>query len=451
MAYGQRLDNDQGGGWRARYKRPDGTWGSKSGFTSEKAAEDWGNEQEALIRRHMWIDPRDGDTPFGTFAPEILEAVAPRLEPSTLAKYRSHLDTHLLPQWSAWPMIGIFNNYVEIEKWVSELHEDYAESTVSSVFATFSTMMNAAVRARCIPANPCSGIRVTSGEYESDRLVASPVQALRAAMRLHGTAGLSGLVLCLMDLYTGARWGELAGQQRHEYDRERQAIGIQQPLKEIGGQLFKGGRRVGPGGHIEGAPAATTRKPTRGAKAKKKGRTKSPAGTRWVSLPPSIAILYETLMDSHDNPFVFCTPDGNALRRSNFRQRYWRPAWDGIEPDDPRADDHVPAILSFFSFHEGRHSHNTWMTEDGVPEVARRARLGQKMKGIARVYDHVTQAMTDHLLGALEARWTESVVALTAAERAQLMLWFPRLRDTLELANGEPVQDRIAISSPFAS
>ncbi len=28
-----------------------------------------------------------------------------------------------------------FNNYVEIEKWVSELHDDYADSIVASVFA----------------------------------------------------------------------------------------------------------------------------------------------------------------------------------------------------------------------------------------------------------------------------------------------------------------------------
>ncbi|MEV4648358.1 tyrosine-type recombinase/integrase [Saccharopolyspora sp. NPDC049357] len=444
MAYGQQ---DDSGGWRARFKRPDGTWGSKSGFPSERAAENWGNEQEALIRRHMWIDPRDGETPFGTFAREFLDALAPRLEPSTLAKYKSHLDSQLLPQWSAWPLIGIFNNYVEIEKWVSELHDDYADSTVASVFATFSTMLNAAVRARCMPANPCSGIRVTSGAYESDRLVANPVQALRAAMRLHTTAGLSGVVLCLMDLYTGARWSELVGQQRHEYDRENRAICIQEPLKEIGGNLFKGGRRVGPGGALEGTiPASASQRPKRRGKAAKRGRTKSPAGTRWVPLPPGIATAYETLMHSHDSPWVFCTPDRAPLRRSNFRQRCWRPAWDGVRPDEPRHSRHAPAILSDFSFHEGRHSHNTWLTEDGVPEVARRARLGQKMKGIARVYDHVTPAMTKDLLQSLETRWVKSVASLSVAERAQLLLWIPRLRASLATD-----EDLIAISSPFAS
>lgn len=41
-------------------------------------------------------------------------------------------------------------------------------------------------------------------------------------MRLYEMGlGMSGFVVCLMDVYTGARWGELVGQQWHEYDAER--------------------------------------------------------------------------------------------------------------------------------------------------------------------------------------------------------------------------------------
>lgn len=125
-----------------------------------------------------------------------------------------------LPQRSAWPMIGIFNSYVEIEKWVSELHEDYAESTVSSVFATFSTFLNAAVRARIIPASPCSGIRARPATMR--RSASWPHRCKRYARRCGCTSpglGLGGFTLCLTDFYTGGRWGELAGQQRHEYGR----------------------------------------------------------------------------------------------------------------------------------------------------------------------------------------------------------------------------------------
>lgn len=189
----------------------------------------------------MWIDPRDATTPFGDFGREFLDAIESRLEPGTAAKYWTMFNNQLAPQWETWPLIGIYNGHVEIEKWVSTLHEDYADSTVSTVFALFSSIMKAAFKAHCIPANPCVGIRVTSGEYTTERFVATPVQMLRAAMRLYERVGLPGFVLCLMDAYTGCRWGELAGQQRHEYDAEHRAIVIRQPLKEVNGALTKGG------------------------------------------------------------------------------------------------------------------------------------------------------------------------------------------------------------------
>jgi hypothetical protein len=309
--------------------------GSKSGFSSEKAAEDWGREQEALIRRNMWIDPRDAETTFGEFAEEWLAAVSPRHSLGTTAKYRSHLDTHLLPQWQDWPVIGIFNGYVEIEKWVSELHEELAESTVASVFATFSTVLNAVVRARMIPANPCYGVRVTGGAYETEHLIASPVHGLRAAMRLYESGlGLGGFVLCLMDVFTGARWGEPAGRQRHEYDANQRAISIRTPLQEINGKLLKGGKGLSQPAAAEVSATAQTSARRRG---KQRGRTKTPAGTRLVDLPPSIAVFYELLLSSHSNAFIFTTLEGLPWRRSNFRQRYWRPAWDGVDADFPAA------------------------------------------------------------------------------------------------------------------
>jgi hypothetical protein len=136
---------------------------------------------------------------------------------------------------------------------------------------------------------------VTSGEFATERLVASPVQVLRAAMRLYESVGRGGFTLCVMDAYTGAWWGELVGQQRHEYDSERREI-----------------------------------------------------------------------------------------------------------TDNPCADGHTPPILPWFTFHEGWHTHSTWLTEDSVPEVARRARLGKKMRGIAQVYDHVTPVMRKQVLDVLK-------------------------------------------------
>ena len=44
--------------------------------------------------------------------------------------------------------------------------------------------------------------------------------------------------------------------------------------------------------------------------------------------------------------------------------------------------------------------------------MAPRARLGQKMKGIARIYDHVTDVMRKQILVALESRWEASLLAI---------------------------------------
>lgn len=148
-----------------------------------------------------------------------------------------------------------------------------------------------------------------------------------------------------------------------------------------------------------------------------------------MTLPPSIAVLYELLIDSHGHDFVFTAPEGGQLYRGHFRARFWRQAWDGIDADDPDSAKHTAPILRWFTFHEGRHTHETWLVEDEVPEVARRARLGHKMKGIARVYEHVTPVMETKLLNALEARWDAALLALDADERAKLIGWFPHLQE----------------------
>src|SRR5699024_4993614 len=60
MAYAERLART----WRARFKKPDGTWASKSGFDTKEAALHWAEEQEAEVRRRTWISPEDSEVAF---------------------------------------------------------------------------------------------------------------------------------------------------------------------------------------------------------------------------------------------------------------------------------------------------------------------------------------------------------------------------------------------------
>ncbi len=128
--------------------------------------------------------------------------------------------------------------------------------------------------------------------------------------------------------------------------------------------------------------------------------------------------------------YVFLGPDGGHYRRSNYARRVFRPACDGrFEPAPSRparlviADATVwpgipvamwpPAQPGDTAFipprgrgihalpedtplacwlpvkpcltpHGLRHSHKTWMAEDGIPEILAEQRLGHKVPGHAR-------------------------------------------------------------------
>lgn len=54
MAYAEK----RGKLWRARWRAPDGTLESKPGFTTRRAAEEYGSDHEAAIRANTYVDPR---------------------------------------------------------------------------------------------------------------------------------------------------------------------------------------------------------------------------------------------------------------------------------------------------------------------------------------------------------------------------------------------------------
>lgn len=56
----------------------------------------------------------------------------------------------------------------------------------------------------------------------------------------------------------------------------------------------------------------------------------------------------------------------------------FRPAWDGGELDDAAVTVAAAAAPADVHVPRRRHMHATWLTEDGIPDVACRARLGRR-------------------------------------------------------------------------
>jgi integrase len=59
--------------------------------------------------------------------------------------------------------------------------------------------------------------------------------------------------------------------------------------------------------------------------------------------------------------------------------------------------------------HDLRHTHKTWLAEDGVEPVARDERLGHVTPGMDGIYIHATAAMRDRILAALQKRWEDHI------------------------------------------
>jgi len=59
--------------------------------------------------------------------------------------------------------------------------------------------------------------------------------------------------------------------------------------------------------------------------------------------------------------------------------------------------------------HGLRHSHKTWMAEDGIPEILAEQRLGHQVPGMRGLYAHASDRMRDELTAVLQARWEESL------------------------------------------
>lgn len=393
MAYAER----RGKTWRAKYKKPDGTWGSGSGFKTKAAALAWAQDQETDIRRHTWIDPVHAEEKFAPFAERVFADA--RLAMNTRETYRSYLDVHILPQWKDWTLGAIFHGHMEMRAWSTQLHSRLAEPTVVSIFYYFSHILEEAVRARKIPGNPARMVKVTSGGYEPERQVATPVQVLRASMRLRESFSQFAMVLTLLNSYTGMRWSEQIGLYVYDYDELKHAVPVRTPLTETSRGKF----------YVA-------------------SKTKTPTSKRWIQLPPFLDALYGDLRASRAEGPLFIGSRGGWLRRGNFRTEYWRPAWDGV-PGHEKTWMRQP-LVEGITFHEaGRHTHRTWLAEDEIPEVARAARLGHKVPGMARVYEHVTPRMQERILSVLETRWVGSVASLTDVERERLFTMAPVLEE----------------------
>lgn len=231
MAYAEKRGKSEYP-WRVKFKLPDGTWDSASGFRTKTAALDHGRAQEADVRRGTYRDPKRGQIPLADWAATWIQAQD--VARITLDRYSSRLRTHILPRWGATPLADI--RPIDVEKWVRDMAEAGTKpNTIAVTRGLLGTILEDAVYSDLIDSNAARKRR-RRGRWSSaagnEKVWASEDDVMRVANNIRTLRGQWAFLLILTAAYTGMRWGELVGLKREFAWLDRGAIRVEWQLVE---------------------------------------------------------------------------------------------------------------------------------------------------------------------------------------------------------------------------
>jgi hypothetical protein len=97
---------------------------------------------------------------------------------------------------------------------------------------------------------------------------------------------------------------------------------------------------------------------------------------RCPSCGRAVRLRFDGRIIAHKNQPGHC-PGSGEQPADDLSLACWLPVKDGLTP------------------HGLRHSHKTWMTEDGIPEILAEQRLGHQIPGMRGLYAHASPSMRD--------------------------------------------------------
>jgi integrase len=288
-----------------------------------------------------------------------------RLGPATRRAQWSMIENHVIPHLGGVPLAGL--TQPQVQQWVWAVSDALMPRTVRNVLGILSTAVKDAIVDPSVPISSSPVVRVRTDKPDpSGREALTPRQV--ALLAAYARPGYRTVVLSLA--FTGLRAKELRERSRHDLTLRKTV-------------------------EVKGKPAPRT-----AARRKRKApATKSPAGARSVLLCDSFASELSAYLGGRGGEALWVSDRGLRLSRNTLQRAVSRAC------EAARAAGHdVPEGVTCHWF---RHTHRTWLAEALVPPVAVDAQMGHATRGMAGVYEHVTEPMRRMVRDALEVRWAE--------------------------------------------
>ncbi|MFC0455436.1 tyrosine-type recombinase/integrase [Arthrobacter liuii] len=287
-----------------------------------------------------------------TVAEVIQEHIDLLIRPSsgTIKTYQTMLDLHIRPVIGHVPVDKV--DYRVIAHWVkSMMAKEKAPKTIHNIHGLISASMNTAEMLGYITRNPCRGVQLPNIEKAEDEamfLTHAEYRLIMEGMEERYKAFTDFLVM------TGTRFGEATALTVADVD-----LLSKPPTARIN----KAWKRDGQNKFYVGA-------------------TKTGAGKRTIGLNPALVELLIPLVASRPGKeLVFTTPKGGRIVHKLFWADYWVPA---VRTAQAIGLTKNPRI------HDLRHTHASWLIQDGVPLFTISRRLGHaSTKTTEQVYGHL--------------------------------------------------------------
>lgn len=356
MAWAERLPS---GKYRGVFRDSQGKRHSVGEtFAHKSKAERAAAALEETARRLSWRNPESGKRAWGEWCDEWWPTRT--VEPGTLARDASRRKVHLDPRWES-VAIGSIRRQDVREWWSSMRRSGVSPSTAQRAVHLLSASLSAAVDQEVLPSNPAARLKFPQGAQAQERfLTRAEYDAIQAQMPTTNDQ----LIMHLL-VYTGMRWGELAGLHWSRVDLDRATLRVAETWDERSSRI----------------------------KAYPKGRA-----VRDVDLPAFLVDMLrgqprtascgqQHVVGKCRSGLVVTTEGGSVLRLSN-----WAGVW--REAVDLSGVGHVRV-------HDCRHTFCSWLVQDGIPlaEVARLA--GHKSTATTQKYSHLAERETSRVMAAL--------------------------------------------------
>jgi integrase len=223
--------------------------------------------------------------------------------------------------------------------------------TIHNVHGLISAAMNTAEMLQYIPRNPCRGVQlptIDKAEDEAMFLTHSEFNMILEVMGERYKTFTSFLVM------TGTRFGEATALKVADVDLLSRPPTV---------RINKAWKRDGQSQYYIGA-------------------TKTGAGKRTIGLNPALVDLLVPLVASRPSTeLLFTTPKGERIVHKLYWHHYWVPAVQAAQSHGLKKSPRI---------HDLRHTHASWLIQDGVSLFTISRRLGHaSTRTTEQVYGHL--------------------------------------------------------------